>query len=431
MKKLKLIIINLITLILIICLGNISKADNDIILVNDKDVINKEDEFNVTVSTKNLPIAAIDLNIFYDKEKIEFVNNNENIGIKENELIYSWYDEHGGEDVITNKDLITLRFKAKEDGKTNISIKGKGYDKDGNEIQINFQDLEVKIGGEESNNYVITNSEESTNNESTNAEINTAYLKTLRINEEGLNPDFNKDIFTYYFLTDKDISNLEITAIPENTNSIVNVTGNTNLQEGLNKIKIEVISEDKTSKNEYTINVTKTKNLEDANTNLETLAIENQIISPEFDVNVTEYNVEVANNTESLNILAIPENRGAKVEISDYNKLEVGDNKIQITVTASNGYTKKVYNVNVHRRNVEEQNNYEQGQKNNEAILEKLLQDNNKTSIEQISISENTENKSNVSYYILIVLILIILIVTIIFMIRKKRKIKKHRRNRK
>lgn len=431
MKKLKLIIINLITLILIICLGNISKADNDIILVNDKDVINKEDEFNVTVSTKNLPIAAIDLNIFYDKEKIEFVNNNENIGIKENELIYSWYDEHGGEDVITNKDLITLRFKAKEDGKTNISIKGKGYDKDGNEIQINFQDLEVKIGEEESNNYVITNSEESTNNESTNVEINTAYLKTLRINEEGLNPDFNKDIFTYYFLTDKDISNLEITAIPENSNVIVNVTGNTNLKEGLNKIKIEVISEDKTSKNEYTINVTKTKNLEDANTNLETLAIENQIISPEFDVNVTEYNVEVANNTESLNILVIPENRGAKVEISDYNKLEVGDNKIQITVTASNGYTKKVYNVNVHRRNVEEQNNYEQGQKNNEAILEKLLQDNNKTSIEQISISENTENKSNVSYYILIVLILIILIVTIIFMIRKKRKIKKHRRNRK
>ncbi len=422
MKKLKLIIINLITLILIICLGNISKADNDIILVNDKDVINKEDEFNVTVSTKNLPIAAIDLNIFYDKEKIEFVNNNENIGIKENELIYSWYDEHGGEDVITNKDLITLRFKAKEDGKTNISIKGKGYDKDGNEIQINFQDLEVKIGEEESNNYVITNSEESTNNESTNVEINTAYLKTLRINEEGLNPDFNKDIFTYYFLTDKDISNLEITAIPENSNVIVNVTGNTNLKEGLNKIKIEVISEDKTSKNEYTINVTKTKNLEDANTNLETLAIENQIISPEFDVNVTEYNVEVANNTESLNILVIPENRGAKVEISDYNKLEVGDNKIQITVTAPNNYTKKVYNLNVHRRNEEEQKNYEENQKNNEIILERLLQEDDNTSIEQTSVTENAENKTNTRYYVLIALILIILIATIIFITIKLKK---------
>ena len=422
MKKLNLIIINLIALILIICLGSISKADNDIILVNDKDVINKEDEFNVTVSTKNLPIAAIDLNIFYDKEKIEFVNNNENIGIKENELIYSWYDEHGGEDVITNKDLITLRFKAKEDGKTNISIKGKGYDKDGNEIQINFQDLEVKIGEEESNNYVITNSEESTNNESTNVEINTAYLKTLRINEEGLNPDFNKDIFTYYFLTDKDISNLEITAIPENSNVIVNVTGNTNLKEGLNKIKIEVISEDKTSKNEYTINVTKTKNLEDANTNLETLAIENQIISPEFDVNVTEYNVEVANNTESLNILVIPENRGAKVEISDYNKLEVGDNKIQITVTAPNNYTKKVYNLNVHRRNEEEQKNYEENQKNNEIILERLLQEDDNTSIEQTSVTENAENKTNTRYYVLIALILIILIATIIFINIKLKK---------
>ena len=235
----------------------------------------------------------------------------------------------------------------------------------------------------------------------------------------------------YHNHTGKDISNLEIIAIPENSNATVNVTGNTNLKEGLNEIKIEVISEDKLAKNEYIINVTKTKNLEEANTNLETLAIENQILFPEFDVNTTEYSVEVANNLENLNILAIPENRDAKVEISDYNKLEIGDNKIPIIVTASNGYTKKVYNVNVHRRNVEEQNNYEQGQKNNEAILEKLLQDNNKTSIEQISISENTENKSNVSYYILIVLILIILIVTIIFMIRKKRKIKKHRQNKK
>ena len=194
------------------------------------------------------------------------------------------------------------------------------------------------------------------------------------------------------------------------------------MKEGLNKIKIEVISEDKTSKNEYTINVTKTKNLEDANTNLETLAIENQIISPEFDVNVTEYNVEVANNTESLNILVIPENRGAKVEISDYNKLEVGDNKIQITVTAPNNYTKKVYNLNVHRRNEEEQKNYEDNQKNNEIILERLLQEDDNTSIEQTSVTANAENKTNTRYYVLIALILIILIATIIFITIKLKK---------
>ena len=37
---------------------------------------------------------------------------------------------------------------------------------------------------------------------------------------------------------------------------------------------IEVTSPDKTSKTQYTISVTKTKDLEKANTNLETLAIE-------------------------------------------------------------------------------------------------------------------------------------------------------------
>ena len=416
MKKYNLIITNLIIVIFIICLGNISKADSDIILTNDKNIINKEDEFNITVSARNLNLAAVDLNIYYDKEKIEFINNNENIGIKENELIYSWYDEHGGEDIILNKDLITLKFKAKEEGKTNISIKGRGYDKNGNEIEINFKDIEIKIG-EEINNYVITNNEESTN-----TDPNNSYLKTLRINEEGLNPDFEKENFNYYFLTDKDITNLEITAIPENSNSIINVTGNTNLQEGLNQIKIEVISENKTSKSDYLINVTKTKNLEDANTNLETLAIENQILVPEFDVNTTKYNIEIGNTIENINILAIPENRNAKVEISDYSKLEIGDNKIQITVIAPNNFTKKVYNLNVHKRNEEEQKIYEENKKNNEIILEKLLQENNNTSIEQISITEETKNKQKKNYYILGILTTIILCGIIIFIIRKKNK---------
>lgn len=420
MKKHKLIIINLIALILVICLGSISKANNDIILISDKTIINKKDEFNVTIFARDLAIAAVDLNIYYDKEKIEFINNNENIGIKENELIYSWYDEHGGKDIIANKELITLKFEAKENGKTNISVNGTGYDKDGNEIQINFQDLEVKIGEEEINNYTITNNEEGLSVDSKNS-----YLKTLRINEEGLNPDFNKETFDYYFLTEKDISNLEITAIPENSNSIVNVTGNTNLQDGLNQIKIEVISEDKTNKNEYIINVTKTKNLDDANTNLETLAIENQTLTPEFNVNITEYNVEVGNTIENLNILAIPENRSAKVEISDYSKLEIGDNKIQITVIAPNNYTKKIYNLNVYRRNEEEQKKYEENKKNNEIVLEKLFQENNNTNIEQTSVLENIENKSNTNYYIVMIIILIILIVTMSFVKRKKKRNKK------
>ena len=43
----------------------------------------------------------------------------------------------------------------------------------------------------------------------------------LRLNHEGISPEFKKDQKEYYFVTDNKIDNLEITAIPENPDATV------------------------------------------------------------------------------------------------------------------------------------------------------------------------------------------------------------------
>ena len=97
-----------------------------------------------------------------------------------------------------------------------------------------------------------------------------------------------------------------------------------------------------------------------ANTNLENLAIEYAILSPEFNEQITRYNTQVANEINQLNILAIPENENGKVEILGNNNLNEGNNKIEIKVTAPNGFTQRIYEINVYKRNKQEETMYDQ-----------------------------------------------------------------------
>ena len=65
-----------------------------------------------------------------------------------------------------------------------------------------------------------------------------------------------------------------------------------------------------------------------ANTNLEILAIENYLIYPPFENSITEYTTQISNETEELNIFAVPENEQGKVEIYGNENLKEGNNII-------------------------------------------------------------------------------------------------------
>lgn len=223
----------------------------------------------------------------------------------------------------------------------------------------------------------------------TNEEKSNASLQGLRLDIEGIVPNFTEDVFKYYITIPNDIENLEVLAISKNPNSKVEVSGNTNLKEGLNNITILITSEDGTNTKTYNIEVTKTANLEIANTNLETLAIENALISPPFDNSEVNYKTEVSDNIERINILAIPENENAKVEIMGADNLKEGNNIITILVTAQNGFTKKKYQVQVYKRNKDEQKKYNEEQSDMQNKLDEAYE------IEKLSTNE-TENKQHV-----------------------------------
>ena len=246
----------------------------------------------------------------------------------------------------------------------------------------------------------------------------------MRISREGLIPSFDSNIYEYNFTISNDVNDLEVVCVTENPNATAEITGNNNLKEGINNIEINVTSEDKTQSKIYKIQVTKTANLELANTNLQTLAFENVVLSPEFNNNITNYTAEVSNYTENLKILAIPENEKASVKIIGGNELKEGKNIIQVLVTAPNGFTKKKVTIEIYKRNSEEEIIYEEEQshlqeKLEEAYkIEKMSSDINGEEI--LDNAEIEEIKNSIEIGTTIILIIVIIIGIIIYIRLKK-----------
>ena len=413
MKKIVVCLI-LLLIILNICIKSFSiQNENSIYLDVTNTEIKTGDEFTLSINLGNTNVSAFDLQIYFNDELLEYVSGPENTNVVGSKIITVWYDETGGEKSKQNCELVKYTFKAKEIGNEYIAIQGEFYNTEGIEVE-NFTDGIEIIANEETKTEFIEVSEQS------QVSSSNSKLEILRLNHEGIAPIFSPDITEYYFLTE-DLTSLEVIAIPENVHSNVNVTGNTDFKEGLNTIVIEVTSLDKTSKTQYQIFVTKTKDLEKANANLETLAIENVILKPEFANDIYQYEATVSNTTETLNILAIPEKTNAKVEITGIENLKYGNNKINIQVVAENGYTVKQYKVNVYRRNEEEQKIAEEEQQNNIQKLNAILYEQEEETPENGTnrIIENI--KENWGIIIIYFIFSIIIIIFVICRIKKEK----------
>ena len=255
-------------------------------------------------------------------------------------------------------------------------------------------------------------------------------LKIMRLDKEGLIPEFSPNIKEYYFITDLNINSLDVTAIPQATNANINITGNKNLKKGLNKILIQVTSRDNSNKSIYTINVTKTNDEKAANTNLEMLAIENVTLEPIFDTNILNYNASVSNDTKNLNIFAVPENINGKVEIAKKDELVEGNNIVIVKVTAPNGYSYKNYIINVYKRSTEEDKKLEEEKKENTEKLNTILSEQGTELEKSYKKEENTEEKNNMKViYIITALILIISIEIFVIKMIKNKKNNKNNKN--
>ena len=320
-------------------------------LQSDKDNVIIGDEFEVSLNLKGINTSVYSIEIFFDTTKLEFVSGPENSNVIGNKVKIVWYDSNGGTEA-KQGELEKLKFKSIAPGIADFDVNGEFFDENTNLMQTDFENFQIEILEQDVtegvNGRAIQNQ-------------NSTQLKSLRLNVEGIVPDFETDIYDYSLTLPeqlKEIKDIEVQTIAENENAKIEVSGNKNLKDGLNIINVVVTNQGKSQ--EYKIKVTKTQNLEMANTNLENLAIEYAILSPEFNEQITRYNTQVANEINQLNILAIPENEQGKVEILGNNNLNEGNNKIEIKVTAPNGFTQRIYEINVYKRNKQEETIYDQ-----------------------------------------------------------------------
>lgn len=366
----KRVLIILIFIIVCYYFLNFTYASNmaTVYLSSNQEVVEKNEEIELTVNIQNRKTAAFDLFLYFDDSKWEYISNLENTNvIDDNCIAFVWYEPNGGNGA-KEGEVAKFKFKAKEEGLSTFAIQGDFYSEKAQLLQTEFKEKQVQIGKEDSR--LQKQAEERGNN----LQSSNATLQALRLEREGLTPAFDSDVYTYYLTIPNDIQDVDVLAVSENPKATVEIIRNTGLQEGLNQITIHVISEDQTQNNNYIIHVTKTANLELANTNLEMLAIENALLDPPFAVFETNYKAEVSQETENLNLLAIPENEQATVVVTGKENLKEGHNLVSVLVTAPNGFTKKKYEIDVYRRNLQEQKVYEEEQEEQKDKLEEAYQ---------------------------------------------------------
>ena len=405
MKKKRIIklILFLIMMLCILSKNYFVLAQEKIDVISNKEVIKKEEEFEISISLNDTSIASLTLQIYFDMTKLEYINKTKNANFAQNRVIYTWVDENAGTTARTSNEIEKFTFKGLQEGIANIVVTGEFYDNNGSKIEMEDGSMQIQIeeiNEQQENGQNTEEAEEQVSSDNTN-------LKIMRINEEGISPEFQKNIKEYYFIANNNTSRLEVTAIPENSKATVTITGNTNLKQGLNIINIQVQSEDKTQISDYKIYVTKTNNKELANSNLENLAIREAMLYPSFDANITQYDIEVANHIDKVDVLAIPERINATVKIDGNDDLKIGANTITINVTAEDGITSKKYIINAHRRNEQEEIEAKEEEKNQTeqltTILENTQEDNNN--------EQNEEKSSKIKTVDMITFVLIGMIV--------------------
>lgn len=184
---------------------------------------------------------------------------------------------NGEVNIISNEDKeSTIEDDNKEDSKQNFNNENSNnqINKDSNIKKNNINndesnDTKSKKTSTSSNKISVNNTQNITTKSSSPKESNTTskdqvkyngsdnnYLSELSIKGYTLNKEFMKESTTYFVTVNNNVETLDISALSEDSNSIVTISGNDNLNVGLNKILIMVTSESKETR-VYRIYVTK------------------------------------------------------------------------------------------------------------------------------------------------------------------------------
>lgn len=236
-KKIKLLLVLIFSFMTVLTV-NIFAADGQIQF---KDLsVTRGKSVDVTMKVKqktgSIKFQRANISVSYDQSKLEFVSGTDATGGAGTVLI----DGHGTTNS-TSTLTFNLKFNTLQAGTTYLSIlTHEVYDTSGNTVVISYtgtSKIEIKPANRNSKN---------------------ANLKTLEFSPGEINPEFNSEVIDYNTEVNSDINSLVITAISEDSDAKVTITGNENFVEGENNdVKIAVTAPNGTSVKTYTIHVSK------------------------------------------------------------------------------------------------------------------------------------------------------------------------------
>lgn len=235
----------------------IKELNNEISILNTnlenlKNTLSGIDETSEEYEKIESEINNLQININSKNEEIENITNqisngvqdeiSETISVEVTNLITEDSDIDKKSDKFAWEDMDSM-MKDKmnmEDEKMSASMK---------EMMSKMSSLELDL--ESANNKISSLTTTNTYHGSQNN-----YLKSLSITGEELKNEFKKTTSDYFVTVDKQVENVTVNAVAEDSSSIVTIYGNTNLQEGKNKVIVSVTSEDGSVRN-YKIYITK------------------------------------------------------------------------------------------------------------------------------------------------------------------------------
>ena len=115
-KNLLLIIFFLFLINIISSYKTYANTTGNVYLESNKDVIEINEEIEISVNIDNFKTAAFTLYLYFDDSKFEFIKENKedsNINVDNNRIICVWYDNQGGNSPRSGS-IKTFKFKAKE-----------------------------------------------------------------------------------------------------------------------------------------------------------------------------------------------------------------------------------------------------------------------------------------------------------------------------
>lgn len=201
-----------------------------------------------------------------------------------------------------------------------------------------------------------------------------------RLSNLGIKPNdfkgFKRNTKTYEIEVPHDVSEVNVYAEAVHSKATIKGTGKVQLEEGVNTVNVEVTAEDGTTKETYTLKITR---LAEETVNNTEARLKNLGIKPEkydfsgFKRDTTKYSFEVPNELEKIEVYADAISENAKVTGTGTVSLKEGLNTIQVEVTAEDGKTTKTYTLEITRKTAEEEPDDETEENPEDVVTEEIF----------------------------------------------------------